>query len=94
MPLPDNEFNDNDLKIIHYNCFDKPWHYSGILYENHFWNLAKETSFYDHIINIKNNFSKADVDKDSQALVNLLNNAKRIAENDLSTFKIILNLNK
>ncbi|WP_300617045.1 glycosyltransferase family 8 protein [uncultured Lactobacillus sp.] len=31
--------------LIHYNLFFKPWHFSGIQYEDYFWTNAEETIF-------------------------------------------------
>ncbi len=39
-------------KLIHYNLSLKPWHYDGVLYEEHFWAYAKQTPFY-HLIAAK-----------------------------------------
>lgn len=37
----------NDLHLIHYNMFRKPWHYSDVAYQEAFWKYAKQTSYYD-----------------------------------------------
>ena len=55
MPIEDSY--QGELKIIHYNMFMKPWLYDNVVYEDYFWKYAKETSFYDFIINKKNNYS-------------------------------------
>ena len=39
-------YDDKNLKIIHYKIIWRPWHYENVLYENLFWNYAKETDFY------------------------------------------------
>ncbi len=90
MPLPDPEFDDKNLKIIHYNSFDKPWHYSGVLYENYFWKFAEETEFYEFLLNKKNNYSDADVQKDRRGGASLVANAKNITDNEKVTFKKVL----
>ncbi|BDR59818.1 glycosyltransferase family 8 protein [Lactobacillus xylocopicola] len=35
--------------IIHYNLFFKPWHFTGVQYEQYFWDSAKETHFYQEL---------------------------------------------
>ena len=37
----------NDLHLIHYNMFRKPWHYADVAYQEAFWKYAKQTSYYD-----------------------------------------------
>lgn len=77
MPIP------NDLKeinLIHYNLSYKPWHADNILYEDIFWNQAKKTSYYDTIVNIKNNYSQEDVEKSNLQTVNLIRLAGEQAE--------------
>ncbi|MBQ7158389.1 MAG: glycosyltransferase family 8 protein [Treponema sp.] len=47
------DFDDKDLRLIHYKINWKPWHYDEILYEDYFWKYAKETFLYDKILKIK-----------------------------------------
>ena len=44
-------------KLIHYNLFQKPWCYDNIQYEDYFWKYAKQTSYYEQIVEFKNNYS-------------------------------------
>ncbi len=43
--------------LVHYNLTMKPWHYSGVLYEEYFWDYARRTPFYDSIVAIKAAFT-------------------------------------
>lgn len=61
------KFNDKDLKLIHYKIHWKPWHYDGVLYENHFWDYAKQTSFYDEILNKKLSYTDEEKKRDAIA---------------------------
>ena len=45
----DNTPENPHPSLIHYNLFFKPWHFSGIQYEDYFWKNAKETVFYDQL---------------------------------------------
>lgn len=41
----------NDLPaLVHFKINFKPWHYSGISYENHFWYYAQKTAYYTDIL--------------------------------------------
>ena len=61
------KFNDKDLKLIHYKIHWKPWHYDGVLYENHFWDYAKQTSFYEEILNKKLSYTDEEKKRDAIA---------------------------
>lgn len=57
MPLPtDNPLHENDIKIIHYNLIYKPWHFDNVLYQEYFWEYAKQTEFYDEILEMRNTY--------------------------------------
>ena len=57
MPFENLYDKTQKLNLIHYNLSFKPWHYDGILYEELFWKLAKETEYYDDILNMKKNYT-------------------------------------
>ena len=46
----------NDLHLIHYNMFRKPWHYADVAYQEAFWKYAKQTSYYDTLQNELKNY--------------------------------------
>ena len=56
MPMPSEKVACEDIKIVHYNLSFKPWH-TETLYEDFFWKYAKETSYIDEIIKIKENYT-------------------------------------
>ena len=62
-----DKFNDKDLKLIHYKIHWKPWHYDGVLYENHFWDYTKQTSFYEEILNKKLSYTDEEKRRDAIA---------------------------
>ena len=66
------KFNDKDLKLIHYKIHWKPWHYDGVLYENHFWDYAKQTSFYEEILNKKLTYTDEEKRRDAIAYERLM----------------------
>lgn len=67
-----DKFNDKDLKLIHYKIHWKPWHYDGVLYENHFWDYAKQTSFYEEILNKKLTYTDEEKRRDAIAYERLM----------------------
>lgn len=75
-PVKVENFDKNDLKIIHYKLWYKPWLYSNILYQEYFWKYAKLTNFYDEIKEIHSNYSEAKMYADILAYKNLLKTCK------------------
>ncbi len=49
MPDYGEQCDINDIHLIHYNMFRKPWHYSDVPYQESFWKYAKETKYYDEL---------------------------------------------
>lgn len=50
--------------IVHYKLTFKPWKYDNIMYGEYFWKYAKETKFYEEILNAKNNYTLEDMERD------------------------------
>ncbi|HAJ77609.1 MAG TPA: hypothetical protein DCO89_00875 [Clostridiales bacterium] len=81
MPIEELNKNSKKINIIHYNLSFKPWHKDGIMYEEYFWKYAKMTSFYEKIINVKNNYTKEMQEKSDLETIKLIENTKIQAEN-------------
>lgn len=77
MPVPNNKTKVEKLNLIHYNLNYKPWHYDGILYEEYFWQYAKETEYYEDIRNIKDTYSEEQRFTDREQYENLKLLAKK-----------------
>lgn len=71
---------DKDVKLLHYAVDKKPWHKRGLLYENYFWQYAKQTDFYDEIVQHLANFTPEQLAEAEQQTVNLVAKAKAEAE--------------
>ena len=80
MPVGGDVSKRDDLHLIHYNLAFKPWHFENILYEEYFWKYAKETEFYDKILEIKANFTDEDREKYNEGNIKLQKLAQK--END------------
>ena len=80
MPVANDDFDDKDLKIIHYNLADKPWHYDNIRYKDYFWKYAKKTEYYNEICKIKENYSEEERFKDMQQFKTLKELAQKEAD--------------
>ncbi len=80
MPIANDDFDDKDLKIVHYNLADKPWHYDNIRYKDYFWKYAKKTEYYNEICKIKENYSEEERFKDMQQFKTLKDLAQKEAD--------------
>ena len=80
MPIGNDDFDEKDLKIIHYNLADKPWHYDNIRYKDYFWKYAKKTEYYNQICKIKENYSEEERFNDMQQYKNLKSLAQKEAD--------------
>lgn len=75
--------------LIHYNLFQKPWCYDNIQYEEYFWKYAKQTKYYEQIVEFKNNYSEEQKQSDRECLGTLVNKGGKMSENEI-TFKKIM----
>ncbi len=74
-------------KLIHYNLFDKPWCYDDIQYEEYFWKYAKETAFYDEILEFKKNYPEEQKLSDKNSLAKIIHKGATLTEETDNTFK-------
>ena len=88
MPLG-STLEDKDLFLIHYNMFFKPWKYENTMFEEYFWNIAKQTSFYEFIKNQQQSYGEERKRNDALAIENLMKLAINIA-NSGSNYKTLV----
>ncbi len=70
------------LKLIHYNMFKKPWHYTSVLYADEFWRVADTTPFADHIHSELEGYTDSDRLADEEGAARLVAHAAALAESD------------
>ena len=76
-PIPDKDFDDKAIKIIHYKLNFKPWHYNGVRYEEAFWEYAKKTPFYKDLLKMRAEYTQEEKDRDALAFINLQKTADK-----------------
>ena len=59
-----NPRKEKDINIIHYLLIYKPWHFDNVLYQEYFWKYAKQTEFYEQILEQKNKYRDIDRARD------------------------------
>ncbi len=65
----------NRPNLVHYKLGFKPWKYDNVMYGEYFYKYAKETMFYDEIIEARDNYTEEQKEKDrihSEHLLNLI----------------------
>ncbi len=75
-----------DVKIIHYNLFSKPWCYDNIQYGDVFWQYAQDSAYLEEIKAYKENYSDEQKESDSKCLGLLVDRGVQIANSEV-TFK-------
>ena len=89
MPDFGNKIAEEDLHIVHYNMYRKPWHYEDVPYADLFWKYAEKTCFYDKLKKDLENYSKEQKELDMKKAGLLLEQTKRIVKEDLKFVDII-----
>lgn len=64
MPIPNDKCKPNKLNLIHFNMLWKPWKFENTIYEEFFWEYAKNNPFYDIIIKNKQSYTEEQKQKD------------------------------
>lgn len=85
MPTEDKP-DVEDIKLIHYNLFSKPWCYDGIQYGDYFWQYAADSEYLQDIKEYKASYSDEQKESDSRCLGLLIQRGEAIAKADV-TFK-------
>ena len=77
---------EGELKICHYALANKPWHYEDTINGEFFWQYAKQSEFYNHILSEFRNYSDADKKKDYDMFRDLLDGIEKLKTSQ-KTFK-------
>lgn len=59
--------SEEDACIFHYIMWCKPWHFTGVRYEDYFWKYAKMNSLYHEIVNVLETYTDEQRAKDLKA---------------------------
>ena len=79
-----NEVPSKDLprgtKLIHYNLFNKPWHYKNVPCERMFWTAAKGTGFYGELKRQQAAFDEEKQEADHAKVGALIKKAEKLSK--------------
>lgn len=69
-----------ETKLIHFNLFNKPWHYKNVPQEKLFWNAARGTGFYGDLKRQQEAFDEEKQKADHEKIAALLQKAVKLSK--------------
>lgn len=69
-----------EIKLVHFNLFNKPWHYKNVPCERIFWQAAKGTGFYGDLKRQQAGFDTTKQKADHAKVEALIKKAGRLAK--------------
>lgn len=85
---------EENVKLVHYNLAEKPWHYKECRMGRFFWEYAKKTEYYTQLKEILENYSVDDIERDKFYGDNLQRLAIAEVGNDHNYYKLFGNNEK
>ena len=75
------------VKLVHFNLFNKPWHYKNVPCEKIFWEAAKGTGFTGDLKRQQANFNEKKQKEDQEKVAALIKKAAKLGKLKKSIFK-------
>lgn len=69
---------EGELNLVHYALYKKPWQYDDVINAEYFWQYAKESPFYDIILESKANFNDVKRAQKEKANIEIVEHAARL----------------
>lgn len=79
-PKSDNLLPVEEQHLIHYNLYNKPWHYFDVPYSDVFWDVARQTPYYTDIVSELVEYTDEKRQRDIAGGVRLVERAGELAE--------------
>ena len=57
--------------IVHFKINWKPWHYTGVAFEDAFWHYARNTPYCEELLSMRDGYSDAEKERDTVMYRNL-----------------------
>lgn len=89
MPDFGKRYLPEELHIIHYNMYRKPWHYADVPYSECFWKYAKETPYYEELMKERESYTEQAKKADVEAGVNLVEYSKKIMKQEVKLVDVV-----
>lgn len=84
---------EGELNIVHYALYKKPWQYDDVLYQEYFWKYAKDSPFYNEILQMRTTFTDEMRNIKEKANSEIVEHAKRCLKNTNSFVNLVINGN-
>ena len=82
------------VKLVHFNLFNKPWHYKNVPCERIFWNAARGTGFYGDLKRQQEAFDEGKQREEHEKVTALIQKAGKLAKVKKPLMKLEKNLEK
>ena len=69
-----------ETRLIHYNLFNKPWHYANVPAEKYFWSAARGTGFYGDLKRQQQAFDAKKQEEDHARIGALIEKAAKLGK--------------
>jgi len=79
-PKEDDIPHTEEQHLIHFNLYNKPWHYFDVPYSDVFWDVAKQTPYYTDLIGELVGYTDEQRRKDMAGGVKLIERAGELAK--------------
>jgi len=79
-----------EISIMHYALYKKPWQYDDVLYGEYFWEYAEKSPFYSEILRICEAFDDAAREAKEAAAVEIKEHAMRIVHSGKGFFRTLV----
>ncbi len=80
----EGDLPDEEIHLIHFNMFNKPWHYDNVKYEERFWKIANKTPFAAWLAAEKENYTDSDRAADMEGGARLIGSTVEIMRDKCS----------
>lgn len=77
-----------NTKLVHFNLFNKPWHYKNVPCERIFWTAAKGTGFYGELRRQQESFDAAKQKAEHEKVGALIAKAAHLAKSKTPVIKL------
>lgn len=77
-----------NIKLVHFNLFNKPWHYKDVPCERIFWNAAKGTGFTGELKRQQAAFDEVKQKEDHEKVAALIEKARRLGKSKEPIIKV------
>ncbi len=78
----------DDVKLVHFNLFNKPWHYQNVPCEELFWDAAKGTGFLGDLRRQQAAFDAKKQKADHEKVASLIQKAAKLAKSKEPLIKL------